>query len=328
MTINRENDMPLCPAANENDYLEKRGALAYICNFNDTFVSLVEVPAGRKVLDIPLGFSPYDIDISPDRGYAYVSIPSEAILLEISTCSNRVLHAIDLNTPSFSSSKPCGVKVSSDGSLIYVANNESQNISVVDAKRKQVATVIPLEDKSSPVEIDITADGGLAFVTLYDHARVAVVDLQANLTIKYINVGKNAFGIAVARKYPLALTANADPAGGSVSVINTSIAEASPNTVAVGIEPKDVVLNHFKDIAYVSNCTDGTVSVVDIFTHRQLSIIPVGKKPNWLALTADGRFLVVSNEGSNTASIIDTALLQVVATADAGKCPKGIAILS
>jgi YVTN family beta-propeller protein len=55
-------------------------------------------------------------------------------------------------------------------------------------------------------------------------------------------------------------------------------------------------------------------------------VIQVGSVPKYLAVTPDGRYLLVSNWISYTVSIIDTATHKTVRTIKVGRFPRGIAI--
>ncbi len=159
-------------------------------------------------------------------------------------------------------------------------------------------------------------------------SQVAVVDLKVNLPIKYIDVGKGPIGIAINKRNSLALAANSDSGSNCLSVINTGIAGASPDTIAAGSNPIDVILSPHGNTAYVSNSNDNNIGVVDVFSHQQTAAIPVGSYPYGLALTGDGRFLVASNCYSHTVSIIDPRFLEVIATVAVNENPQYIAILN
>jgi YVTN family beta-propeller protein len=80
--------------------------------------------------------------------------------------------------------------------------------------------------------------------------------------------------------------------------------------------------------------SDGSVSVVDLTTHRQITQIPVGLHPSGIAATPDGKHVLVANANSDTISVIDTASNQVVETISTrpaekllfGSAPNAIAI--
>ncbi|MCU1412335.1 MAG: hypothetical protein JWR04_3042 [Rhodoglobus sp.] len=91
------------------------------------------------------------------------------------------------------------------------------------------------------------------------------------------------------------------------------------STVAVGQDPRDVVISPDGSTAYVSNYGDddaGTVSVVDIAAGSTTATIPVGERPAGLAVSPDGALLYVAeNSFAHPAvSVIATESRSVVAT--------------
>jgi YVTN family beta-propeller protein len=58
-----------------------------------------------------------------------------------------------------------------------------------------------------------------------------------------------------------------------------------------------------------------------------MATIPVGKDPQDIAWSPDGRFGYVVNEGSNSVSVIDSETNQVTATMPTGAGPTSIALL-
>jgi len=79
-------------------------------------------------------------------------------------------------------------------------------------------------------------------------------------------------------------------------------------------------------LVYVANQVDSTVSVVDIETGNIIATIPVGVRPNAIAITQDGLFAFVGNRGSNNISVIDTSSNTVVGTIPVGVEPVGIVL--
>jgi YVTN family beta-propeller protein len=79
--------------------------------------------------------------------------------------------------------------------------------------------------------------------------------------------------------------------------------------VGVGAYPHSCVLGADKRHLYVSNWGGRSVSVVDTKTNRRLREIPVGIRPNDMALAPDGR-LFVACSGDNTVHVIQTQSLE------------------
>lgn len=115
---------------------------------------------------------------------------------------------------------------------------------------------------------------------------------------------------------------------GSVTLINVAgDANTKLTEIAVGEEPRSVVITPDKKFAYVTNQVSGTVSVIDLTSQSKVTDIIVGAEPYGIALTPDAARAYVANSASNTVSIIDTATNTVVGTIKIpGVQPRGVAI--
>jgi len=81
-----------------------------------------------------------------------------------------------------------------------------------------------------------------------------------------------------------------------------------------------------RGVAYVSN-QDGGVSVIDINTHTITATIDVkAEGPRGLAVTEDGKFLVVATRENGSVSIIDLATKEVVNQIEVGENPEFVRI--
>src|ERR1700739_4288068 len=65
--------------------------------------------------------------------------------------------------------------------------------------------------------------------------------------------------------------------------------------------------------AYVTNFISNDVSVIDTTTNMVVARIPVGYRPQGVAVTPDGQHAYVANANSDTVSVIDTTTNTVVA---------------
>jgi YVTN family beta-propeller protein len=91
----------------------------------------------------------------------------------------------------------------------------------------------------------------------------------------------------------------------------------SPTCVAFG--PKG-------GLAYVTNHTADSVSMLDTATGKVLAEIPVGKAPTGVAVSPDAAFVYVANTRSHTVSVVGVAARKVVATIPCGFEPTGVAL--
>lgn len=80
-------------------------------------------------------------------------------------------------------------------------------------------------------------------------------------------------------------------------------------TIGVGAEPHEVVVTPDGRKAYTSNVRDRSLSVVDLKAYKVVKTIrsPMFDYPHGLGITADGRRLLLTSEGSHRLVLIDTA---------------------
>jgi len=77
--------------------------------------------------------------------------------------------------------------------------------------------------------------------------------------------------------------------------------------------------------AYVGNFADNTVSVIDTTAGKVVKTVEVGKAPNGIALTPDGKPLLVTVYGEDRVGFLDVTTQAVVATVAVPK-PHTVAI--
>ena len=77
------------------------------------------------------------------------------------------------------------------------------------------------------------------------------------------------------------------------------------NKINVGNFPHSVILNNYKQRAYVSNQWSDNVSVIDLSTSKVIDTLKTGNGPAGLSLSADYKFLYVVNSYSSDISAID-----------------------
>ncbi len=66
--------------------------------------------------------------------------------------------------------------------------------------------------------------------------------------------------------------------------------------------------------------------MISTATNRVIDTVPAGIQPADATATPDGRFLYVTNSGTNTLTVINTATDAVVGTIPVGAFPSGVAI--
>lgn len=179
---------------------------------------------------------------------------------------------------------PQGLAINPANGFAYVANQLSNNVSVI-SPQGQVVTVIQLQPSSfpgfnSPVAVAVNTKSsspnfGKVYVVGSVSNTVSVIDLSHNVT-NAIGVGTRPVAIAFNPVNDNLYVANL--AGDDVTVIDTT-SETVSTTLPAGQDPLGVGINPNNGDIYVTNSGDDTVSVFDSGDLPVTTILGVGTKP-------------------------------------------------
>jgi YVTN family beta-propeller protein len=219
---------------------------------------------------------------------------------------------------------PGFVAVSPNGRHAYIANRDSQVITVLDTAVDKVTATIPIP-AGPPQFLAFAPNGRTLYVTIYNTQRtihvIDVIDTTSNTVVATISQPARPFLPAVARDGKLLYVPNHDIA--SVSVVSTA-----DNTVVDQINvppnPHWVAFSRDGSRAYTANHESNVVSVIDTATRKVVATIPVGTSPHSIAVHPNRPLVANVNYDASSVSVIDTNTLKVVATIPVGKNPRDI----
>jgi YVTN family beta-propeller protein len=150
----------------------------------------------------------------------------------------------------------------------------------------------------------VSPDGRRAYVTHRNSNLVSVVDLRTKAVIRKVAVGSLPVGLAVGGHDGSIYAVNSG--SGTLTRIDEKSLTVVGRQIRVGKQPQSIVVRPGKDVAYVTNLGDDTVSVVDLEAGNVIKTIAVGDRPLKLAIDGTGRRLYVANQGSATVTVIST----------------------
>jgi YVTN family beta-propeller protein len=137
---------------------------------------------GLVIDTIPVGNTPYGIDITPNGQFVYVANKLSNTVSKISTSTNAVVATIPVG------SQPWGVKVTPNGNFVYVANSGANTVSVVSTSTNTVTATVTVG--TSPRGLAITAAGDLVYVANSGSGTVSRIATATNtLSGSAITVG-------------------------------------------------------------------------------------------------------------------------------------------
>jgi DNA-binding beta-propeller fold protein YncE len=277
-------------------------------------------PAGLQV-DLP-GMRPQALALSPD-GRLLVTAGKTHELVVVEPQTGKLLQRVPLPSESKLDPTPSpvsehilqpdkegqlsftGLAFSPDGSRIYLANVDGSIKVFGVGKGGEVVGLctMPLPPANAPrrraeipAGIAVSPDGKLLYVALNLSNRLAELDASTGQVLRLWDVGVAPYDVVLAGH-----KAYISNWGGPRPDTNSVTGPAGRGTL-VRVDPARYI------------ASEGSVSVVDLAASRQAmrrasrpsTEIPTGLHACALALSPNGRWLVVANAGSDTLSVIDT----------------------
>src|SRR5579883_191361 len=263
------------------------GTRLYVSNEADSTLDVVDSKTLRVVAKIPLSGHPNNISISQDGRRVYVSIAVAPGTVDV------------IDTASLQRAKSIPVKgavhntyVTPDGKYVIAGSVAGRTVTAIDVKTEEPVWTLEMDKGVRPMAFEKNADGSTKniFVQLSGFNGFAVVDFATHKEIQRIELPKIAAG-----KQPVL-------EGGNES-----------HGMAVTSDGKTLVVNSRLN------------SAVYMYSLPDLKLIgsaDVGRSPDWVTLTPDGKSAYVANAGSNYVSVVDVKAMKEVTRIPVGRVPK------
>ena len=214
-------------------------------------------------------------------------------------------------------SNPIAVGMSADGTLAYVANLNSNTLSIIDTDIDVVLATV--NAGPTPRDVEATPDGRYILVVNQSTNRVTVLDASNYSIVASVMVGNFPCAIAIAPDGSAAYVTNR--LSNDVSIID--LATFAVTNVPVGTFACDVMLSPDGQWAIVTNRLSGNVTVIDTASKTAIATVPTGTNPQGVAFSPDGAKAYITN--ASTTSVIDMTSFTVVESVSvvSGTCAVG-----
>lgn len=296
----------------------------FFTNFEIHYINAQEnitINSNSKINRSSLGI-PGDINNTFDKQEINNSANSSSSpLTESSALSSSSSLESGINVDTY----PVGVTVNPSTKKIYVANEFSNTISVVDIPSLNVDKTIGVEN--FPYAIDSNILNNRVYVTNRGSNSVSVIDGSTDSILYNISVEQSPVGIAVNPTANWIYVTNLDSR--SISVID-GISNTVQDTIRIGREekaglPYGIAVNPLTNRIYVTDLGSNSLHVIDGNSNKIVSNIPVGLKPVSLAIDVRSNTLYVANLDSDNISVIDGSTNRLIKNIpSAGDKPVGI----
>ena len=262
------------------------GTRALVTNHADGTLSIVSMTQNAVIGTIPVGVMPYGV-VTGSNDVAYVSLEGSNQIAVVDLVNQRVSSRIDVPAA------PAGLTLWGD--FLYVTHFWSGDISMIYLPQGQVVQTVSTGSDTAlfqNLEPDITR--GIAYLPQtrlnaqnmalsYESAAFPVVNVVSlrDLTIlrdrrialdtadRSVNMP---FAVALDRFAQRLYVANAGSDSVSVIDLNTGFARAH---IAVGANPRGLLLNGDNTLLYVHSELDGTVTTIDTRSYAVTDVLPI-----------------------------------------------------
>jgi YVTN family beta-propeller protein len=228
---------------------------AYITNYKDNTVSVINTANNVLVTTIPVGSGPFGLSVSTDGNRVYITNRNDNTVSVINTSNNTVIATIPVGT------FPWGVSVAPNGKRVYVTNSNDNTVSVIDNATNSVITTINVD--KSPIGVSVSPDGSLVYVACYFTGTISVISTTTNKVVSTIQAGSYADGVIVSpdgnRIYV------DDPINDNLYVIDATNGKVI-SIIKIGSECLGISISPDGTRVYTVNQADGTVSVNPVLT--------------------------------------------------------------
>ena len=199
------------------------------------------------------------------------------------------------------------------GYRVFVTNESSGDLSIIDGSTLEVIATIPLGKR--PRGIHASPDRRTIYVALSGSPQappgvdestlpppdksadgIGVFDVEQNKLVRVIEGGSDPENFAVSQDGNTLFVSNEDIS--SASFIDVSTGKLI-QTIRTGEEPEGVALAPNGKFVYVTTETDGAISVIDVATRKLVKSFKVGRRPRNIVFLPDGSrgYVNAENDG-------------------------------
>jgi YVTN family beta-propeller protein len=250
--------------------------LLFVPNRASADVAVIDTESDKLLKRIAVGKVPHQVAVSAPLGKITASNTADntITLVDMASGDSRSLTL---------AAEPEHMELNAAGDLLAVGNIAAGSVSFIalDAGLE----VARVEGLFEPHNLTFSADGGSLYVSNLGADHVTVIDTET-------------FGIT--KEIPVA-----EP---------TLLASTTDESLAEYQGIINVTATIDGRLGFAAHGESNQMAVIDLDAGKRLTSIPLGELPWRAYATADGRHMLVPNNGDKTVSVIDTESLAVVAT--------------
>ena len=245
------------------------------------------------IIFFSLVFYNFSIFSNGYNDHAFITCQESNNLFVVDLEKAKVSKSFNLGT------SPAAIFIDKIGGKVFVANPNSDNVSILDTKEDEV---IEMDANKSPMGITYDTKKSLIYVTNWYDDIISVLSLGEKKILTTIRVGKSPAGIAFNQNLNLLAVANRD--SNSVTLINGDDYNDS-KTIQTEKSPFGVFFGPDGNLLAVTNVQSNSVSILDLNTQKIIKNIKVGEWPYQVAFNKKAQKIFVTNQREDSISIVN-----------------------
>lgn len=271
------------------------GTRAYVANSGSNNVSVIDLKSRREIAAIGVGEAPGMAAVTPDGNAVVVSNRAGNSVSIIDAKTNKV-RSVWSGCPGATD-----IAILPDSSKAFVACSGGHQVMAIalakpsakSAHARVATTVQPttkgallalLDVGKTPIRLVLKPDGGEIFAVNYDGGSISEIDTSTN------EVG----GAYMVGTHPVAGLATADNStmyvsdfdADSLTVFSIDDGQLLPVQARTGDGPDAMAFSSAGNLLFVVDSRSGDVAVIRTSSNSLLTMFPVGRKPNDIAVKA------------------------------------------
>lgn len=212
---------------------------------------------------------------------------------------------------------PHGIAINLAAKRIYVANHDSDTLSVLDSTTYAVVKTVSVGD--GPNGVAYNSKNGYIYITIRNANKVRVIRASNYTFVKDISVGSQPNGIAANNVSNKIYVANYG--SGTVSIINGST-NSVEKTVTVGSEPANIAIDTGLNKAFVSLHGAGRVAAISS-TGAVTSIDIYSAGPYGIAVDTVRKLVYVATIDTFRLAVVNASTNAYLGWAEIRRVPNG-----
>jgi len=238
-------------------------------------IDVIDVPSRKRVATIELerGERPHAAVFGPD-GRLYVTAELSRTLLVIDPAARKVVDRLPTGA-----AESHMVALSRDGARAYTANVGPGTVSVLDVRKKEVVSVVPVSKRIQ--RIALSTDDRFAFTADQAEPRLVAIDTSTLAVVRRVELPAVGFASAPTPDGRTLLVTL--PSANKLARVDLATWTVR-DTLELPPTPQEVVVGPDGRSAYVSCDASGQVAVVDLASFKVERLIAAGRAADGLAL--------------------------------------------